>query len=78
MDILFIADFCGGLDGQGNNRFLYLANMLCKEHEVEILTSDFNHGKKAYFLDLNDLRLVFSKHPELRPEMLFLTHGCSA
>lgn len=52
MDILFIADFCGGLDGQGNNRFLYLANMLCKEHEVEILTSDFNHGKKAYFSDL--------------------------
>lgn len=49
MDILIIADFCGNMDGKGNNRFLYLADMLCKEHEVEILTSDFNHAQKAYF-----------------------------
>ena len=49
MDILIIADFCGGLDGQGKNRFIYLANLLAREHEVEILTSDFNHGKKNYF-----------------------------
>ncbi len=49
MDILIIADFCGRLDGVDNNRFLYLANLLCTEHDVEILTSDFNHGKKSFF-----------------------------
>ena len=42
MDILIIADFCGKMDGTGNSRFCYLANMLSKGHDVEILTSDFD------------------------------------
>lgn len=49
MDILILADFCGAMDGTGNNRFLYLADMLARNHEVELLTSDFCHGKKTYF-----------------------------
>lgn len=49
MDIIILADFCGKMDGTGNSRFLYLANMLSKEHQVEILTSDFDHGSKSYF-----------------------------
>lgn len=49
MDILILADFCGRFDGNGNNRFLYLAEKLSREHNVEILTSDFNHGTKSYF-----------------------------
>ena len=50
MDIVIIADFCGRFEGDGQNiRFLYLANLLCKEHNVEIITSDFNHGVKEFF-----------------------------
>ena len=49
MDILILADFLGPLDGTFNSRFLYLGDMLAKEHEVEIVTSDFDHGAKAYF-----------------------------
>ena len=48
MDILILADFLGPLDGTFNSRFLYLGDMLAKEHEVEIVTSDFDHGAKAY------------------------------
>ena len=49
MDIVIIADFCGTFDGTDNNRFAYLANMLRDNNNVEIITSDFNHGKKTYF-----------------------------
>lgn len=49
MDILIIADFSGSFDGKNNNRFVYLAEMLSKDHNVEIVTSDFYHGKKEYF-----------------------------
>lgn len=49
MDIVIIADFCGPLDGTYNSRFLYLAEMLVKKHNVEIITSDFNHANKDYF-----------------------------
>ncbi len=49
MDIVILADFCGKMDGTGNSRFLYLAHLLCQEHQVEILTSDFDHGTKSYF-----------------------------
>ena len=49
MDIIILADFCRDLDGKGNNRFEYLAQLLSAEHDVEILTSDFNHGRKTHF-----------------------------
>lgn len=48
MDIVIIANFCGGLDGQSNSRFLELAAMLSREHQVEVLTTDFLHGPKAH------------------------------
>lgn len=47
MDIVILANFCGRLDGTGNNRFLYLANMLSEEHDVELIASDFHHGSKT-------------------------------
>jgi glycosyltransferase involved in cell wall biosynthesis len=31
-----------------NDRFLYIAKMLCKEHNVEIITSDFYHTEKRF------------------------------
>lgn len=48
MDIIILADFLGSLDGIFNSRFLYLADMLAKGHYVEIITSDFDNGKKLY------------------------------
>lgn len=49
MDIIILADFCGRFDKESNSRFLYLADILCKKHSVEVVTSDFNHGEKKYF-----------------------------
>ena len=48
MDIVIIANFCGRLDGESNSRFLELANMLCGEHQVEVITTDFLHGPKQH------------------------------
>lgn len=47
MDIVIVANFCGEL-GQDNNRFAYLAALLAREHRVELITSDYNHGRKAF------------------------------
>lgn len=46
-DIVILANFCGDLNGKGNNRFLYLAELLAKEHSVEVITSDFDHAAKT-------------------------------
>lgn len=46
MDIVIIANFIGELDSGNNNRFVYLANMLCNTHVVELISSDFSHGRK--------------------------------
>ena len=48
LDIIIIANFCGDFSNLGNGRFEYLANILSKEHHVEIITGDFFHEKKAY------------------------------
>lgn len=49
MDLVIIANFCGDLtSGQGNNRFLYLAALLAAEHDVELVTSDFDHSAKTH------------------------------
>lgn len=48
MELVIIANFCGTLNGSGNNRFLYLAELLAKEHTVELVTSDFEHGTKLH------------------------------
>ena len=50
MDIIIIADFCGSFDENWKSyRFLYLADLLNKNNNVEIVTSDFDHAKKAFF-----------------------------
>ena len=46
LDIVIIEDFCGSLDEKGNNRFLYLSELLSKKHNVELVTSNFCHGTK--------------------------------
>lgn len=49
MDIVIVADYCRKFDGQTNNRFLFLADKLCKKHNVEVISSDFEHQNKKYF-----------------------------
>ena len=50
MDIVILADFCGSFDENVMSfRFPYIADMLCREHDVEIITSDFDHAEKAFF-----------------------------
>ena len=47
-DIVIIANFCRDFSETDNGRFMYLCKELCKENNVEIITSDFSHGKKAH------------------------------
>lgn len=45
-DIVIIANFCRDFSETDNGRFMYLCKELSREHSVEIITTDFNHGKK--------------------------------
>lgn len=46
MDIVIVSEFCEDFSKSDNDRFLYIAKMLCKKHNVEIVTSDFRHTTK--------------------------------
>ncbi len=48
MDIVIAANFCRDFSESDNGRFVYLAKMLAEEHDVELITSDFYHGKKKH------------------------------
>ena len=53
MKIVIIANFPSRLDGgKAKGRFLYLGEMLCgRGHKVEMIISDFDHGKKQHRTD---------------------------
>ena len=53
MNIVIIANFPADLDGsKSKDRFLYLGEMLCdRGHLVEMIVSDFEHGKKRHRSD---------------------------
>lgn len=46
MDIVIIANFCAALDKPTNSRFSYIADMLTKENDVELIGSAFSHGTR--------------------------------
>lgn len=46
MDIVIIATFTGDFSISDNNRFLFLAKMLCEHNKVELITSSFFHDTK--------------------------------
>lgn len=46
MDIVIVSNFCESFSEHDNERFLYLAKILSKDNNVEIITSDFYHTKK--------------------------------
>ena len=49
MNIKIIANFPANLDGKSYGRFLQIGEMLCEQgHDVELITSTFEHGKKAH------------------------------
>lgn len=49
MNILIIANFVANLDGKSYGRFLHLGEILSDQgHQVELITSDFNHGSKKH------------------------------
>lgn len=48
MDILIVSHFGATYSKNDNDRFLYLANLLNKENNVEIVTSSFCHEKKIH------------------------------
>lgn len=47
-DIVIIANFCRDFSETDNGRFMYLCKELSKDNRVEIITSDFSHGKKEH------------------------------
>lgn len=47
-DIVVVANFCGDLSENDNIRFTYLCRELAKNHNVELITSDFSHTQKAH------------------------------
>ena len=55
MHILIVAPFCTLPGEQGYNRFLYLAELLAKDHKVSLATSKFRHYDKSFRL-CNDTR----------------------
>jgi glycosyltransferase involved in cell wall biosynthesis len=44
--LFILSTFSGPLDGILNNRFVYLANYLSEEFEVDLITTNFYHSKK--------------------------------
>ena len=48
MDIVIVANFCGSMQKTDNDRFLYLAGLLANEHQVEVVTSDYDHDRKIH------------------------------
>lgn len=59
MDIVIIAQYLRDIENLENNnsRFIYLAKMLVADssNKVEIITSDFSHGKKQHFASVDKL-----------------------
>ncbi|BDZ78153.1 glycosyltransferase family 4 protein [Claveliimonas bilis] len=62
MDIVIVAQYLRNIeDFEGNNsRFIYIAKELIKEgiDSVEIITSDFSHGKKQHFKSVGELKRI--------------------
>jgi len=48
--IIIVSNFCGALDGNKDDRFVYLAEMLSStcRYDVELIASDFIHYKKSH------------------------------
>lgn len=66
MDIVIVANFTGNFSESDNGRFLYLANMLCKDNKIEIITSSFQHEEKKQRVQRNfkwPFKITFIEEP---------------
>lgn len=67
MDIVILSHFCMDFSKSDNDRFLYLAHMLIqRDHEVEIITSNFYHTKKQHRnqpADAQPMKITFLPEP---------------
>lgn len=48
VDVVIVANFCMDFSEYENGRFTYLARLLSKEHNVELVTSRFSHAAKTH------------------------------
>ena len=48
MDVVIISEFCDSFSITDNDRFLYLANMMSDDNQIEIITSSFRHTTKNH------------------------------
>ena len=65
-DIVIVANFSGNLVGTDNNRFAYLAQVLCENHTVELITSDFEHKskkKRTHISEKFDFKITLLEEP---------------
>ena len=65
-DIVIVANFAGKLKGTDNNRFSYLAQLLCENNKVELITSDFEHkskSKRTYVSDKYGFKITLLEEP---------------
>ena len=64
--VLIIANFTELPSENGNNRFMYLTNLLGKTTDVTLVTSSFYHFKKVHRqkdVDNNNLKIVQVDEP---------------
>ena len=69
MDIVIIAHFCGDFSEMDNGRFKYIAEILCKNNYVEVITSSFNHTTKSHIRRSSDglpFKITFIEEPGYR------------
>lgn len=66
MKVLMVAHFTQEPNGGGNNRFKYLAELLCEKDdiELEVVTSDFSHELKKRRVAVSADKYKFTMIPE--------------
>lgn len=87
MDILIVAQYFGNIEqlDKSNNRFIYLASLLAKYHNVEVLTTSFVHAKKKQGMNIpneyHGFRITALSEPGYPKNvclMRFYSHGILA
>ncbi len=84
MNLLLLAHFVTDFDPDGTSRFAYLAHRLGREHEVELVTSDFDHRAKqtrterSFALDAKVTLLHEPGYPKNVSLRRLFSHWCFA
>ena len=74
MDILILTNFRADLSITDNNRFVYLSKQLARFHKVELVTSDFWHGRKQHSESLPkewSFKVTFIHEPGYKKNVCF-------